>query len=235
MDNKSALVKGEIHRNQKDREDILSYDLNSFDAIFVEERDNSLGYRKSPIYNLYAVGYVVYVMMVLPVVDYLMKAPKKLNPFSKKEVNQEDFRSKLVSSEAVFEDGSGDKKPIDADISRIFDFLGKSRYTALLLSTVLIGYTVYKEDVIWPLFLIPCLVFAISVILVLMKEGSRNKYMAENIEEISREKDYEKIMIICGDRHAPEIQDLLDKAGFDTRLNRSESRLGQIFRKLFRD
>jgi len=70
-DQLSIIIQGEVHGSQKDMRALLSEDLEEYDALFVEGRENviALDEADSIGFRLFAIGFLLLRLSVYPAVD----------------------------------------------------------------------------------------------------------------------------------------------------------------------
>lgn len=213
---KNAVIHGETHESREDRKSILSHNLDDFDSIFVEHRDEKFSWNYSPLYLLFIAGYFIHTRLVNRAVNLVGLIIGKMKFWSNnKELEFKNFASKIRNSNAEFEDS------IDADIEKFYRMLGKDRYFALILPLIVALPPLYLNNQYYGLILIPFLYFASSAILVNFK-GKRDRYMADRIAEISEKQNYENILVICGDSHVEGIEEELSDENWEIDPHRSQ-------------
>lgn len=224
-----ALVKGETHLSEKDKQSLMELDLSEFDAVFREGHDNDYFERDlDSVYALFAIGSLVYGAT-----------------YNRLYFSIDDFREKAKREDVPVYD------EIDAAIYETYEMVPRWKRVGLLFLSpffALIGLGLIVQPVNWILEriapnIIPLLAytgvfllliffgFAWALAYFLLIEGQvmydRDEEMAEEIIEIVEEQEYEYILVSCGGNHRPGIASYLRSEGWDVEEELTESYIGK--------
>lgn len=223
-----ATLQGEIHRYD-DFDSALDEPLSSYDALLVEGRDDDgILMNLSTGYTLFLMGYIL-IMQI--------NSGEDLEP-------------------AAREAGLGYHDDIDADVRTIyhemssplirgaaFVFLTVALFCLLLLALLLTevlslsGFApilaVFVVSLL-AIFIVP-LTFTSLIAVVstgCLCGGLRDEHMADRVDSLAEEYEYERVLVRCGQSHVPGIAEELEEEGWDVDRRRSQSLLGRTLRLL---
>lgn len=211
-----AILQGEFHISASDRESLLTHLDNDAEALFIEQRVDSVSPEK------WSLGYLSFLLGAL--VLYWLQAILDTGPDIKEEANvpvYDEIDTPLPELYSRFPEswtiGSG-------VLAGLFFLYGIfiPRLTVPFISTpptVSLIYTFIGKPVITvgaPLFF--------SFLLIYLEErqlGSRDEDMAEAITKISKDKGYQTVVVSCGDAHLERLPAILEEKGWEVEVNES--------------
>lgn len=225
-----AVIQGEVHSSEKDREALLKEDLSEYDAVFREGYDKNYSERKiTALYGLFAIGHLVYGSVFGRFYDPI-----------------EELKQDAEEKEVPLYD------EIDAAIYETYEMVSdKWKALCLFLSPflaafiigiisgpVILGYRYLPVEAarmvvrVWTVLLMLFTGFAWAFSFFFLIDGSatggRDVYMAEQIIEKAEEKGYQRVLVSCGDSHRPGIASYLRDEGWSIEEEPTESLLGKV-------
>jgi hypothetical protein len=230
---KHAVVRGEVHTSDTDRQALFDRDLSDYEAVYMEGRSDTIQlHKKTSSYNLFLLGYFTLDL------GYSLVRPLQ-SRFGSDEYNvKKEARNRGLKFE----------NEIDLEIHQIYDSYD-SKYKKLLpyfsiLPLMMTGLYAFYQDTI-SIFCTPVaipswllsVVFAIftpfifmSMLMRINNGSDRDERMANQIESKSAEQGHDSILVLVGDKHVDPISDELDEHGWDVEPERSEHWLSQLSR-----
>lgn len=212
-----AVFQGEFHISSTDRESLDSHLDADADALFIEQRED----RVSP--EKWSIGYLSFLVGALTM--YWVQAVLYDGPDIKEETDV-----------PVYDE-------IDTDLPVLYPrfpaswrigfgiFAGIVFLIGLFVPIFPVPFIDAPElasfvftALVKPLFVIgsPLLFSFFLVFLEERRLGSRDRDMAEKINEISKQNGYETVVVSCGDAHLHRLPALLEEKGWETEVNESE-------------
>lgn len=233
---KKAIIQGEIHIFHTDRKSLMQRDIDKYQALYQEGRDEVIyPHRYRNRYYIYVIG-ILTLKLIYNIFSY---GYKHLDPGAGYNIEKEAREAGLA-----FDDN------IDLNINEIFD-----SYSILIVNFTLIGLVVvfgaifmnsFRADTLdfWiistpiPWWLLT-LVFAVllpfiysSLLISYANTGDRDKKMASTIDRKCDDRGQDAILILVGDKHVEPIGDQLDRKGWEVDEQRSNHIIGRIYQKL---
>lgn len=223
---RKAIIQGEFHASNKDAKELLDRDTTESDAIFIEGRGDEIHLESSASYYLWLIGY-----LSLELIYTTSRWIRKTLFNDRWEVKQKaESRGLAVEDE------------IDAELNDVWALAdGTTRHRLYYLALLLMLFAL-----IWPFFgeplfgipsgvtsvvltwLIPIGYSAGVIIFCLAADGVRDEIMANSITEISRDEDYQEVLVLCGQEHVEGISKQLEKEGWDVRSCDSKHPLSEL-------
>lgn len=214
-----AIIHGETHNARSDKKEILGLELDEFDSVFVEHREENFQLSYSPLFLFFSLGYFMHTRLLLPLVDLLSWFYETLKVWKTAEdLDSNNFNKKVKQANLEWEEN------IDAGIKDFYELMGFERYIALIFTLLIGTWTLIDRRFFTPILVLstPLIYLAISAVL-LNKRGERDEYMANEIVDRSKENNYTSILVICGDRHVKGISNILTDKGWDVKTKRSKN------------
>lgn len=227
-----ADIKGEVHYSRKDRRELLEFDFSEYDAVYREGKDPDFFGRTLTIgYLIFAIGYLLYG-----------------GTFGRIYVSSDEFEKTVEANCTRF-------YKIDADVHEIFDmvpywkrvlylFVISPLFALILVGAVfgsgswllrLLGISTPEWAVLIALiivFLLFGLIWAYCYfhIIILETIKNRDEFMANEVMCTSKNLQYEKVLISCGDAHRTGIGSRLEDRCWNVSHHPTKSWLGLLFR-----
>lgn len=219
---RKAIFQGEFHTSKSDRESLESKITTDIDALFIEKRED----RVSP--ENWSIGYLSFIVgtfQIFWIQDVLSRAP-----------NNPEYSIPVYDEIDI---------PLP-DLYSVFPMKWRLVSGAFGVSIFLIGVFVPQFGIpfiepplavlnVYNLFAKSVTVAAAplfySFLLIYSEQrwmGERDKEMADNIDQCSREEGYNRVVISCGDAHLKRLPSLLGDKGWNVEIN--QSNLGLLSR-----
>lgn len=223
---RQALIKGETHSSQKDKQALLDLDLAQYDAMFREGHDKNYFERDITTgYALFAIGHLLYGAT-----------------FNRFYTSSEDIREKARSQDVPWIEA-------DASVCETYEMVPRWKRTLLLLVAPFAGLLLFGlvfTPIRWIIESVAPgwspIIGAIGIVLLfgflwalqyfILIEGEvmsdRDEYMAETVVEAAEENDYNRVLISCGDKHRSGIASELREQGWTVEEQGIESWFGKV-------
>lgn len=222
---RKAVIEGETHTSDADQQALLDSDLSSFDAVFRESHSKDYFERKLTAgYALFAVGHLLY--------------GATYNRFY---TSGDEFQEKVeeVGVPWVEMDAAVHETYGMIPLWKRVMFLAMSPVLAVLLLGIPLGVLNWVfgffapgiGELVLGIGVLFFFSFAWSLAYFLLVEEeameSRDEYMAENVDRLSKTEDYDRVLVSCGDDHRKGIASYLRSRGWEVEENGTKSLLGR--------
>lgn len=221
-----AIFQGEFHTSESDKESLLTHLDEDVDALFVEQREDTL----NP--DNWNVGYLSFIIGTC--IYYWFQALLDSGP--------------RITDEAdmpVFDDIDTPLPELYARFPSIWTvptgvFSGSVFLYGVFISEITIPFiavppaitTIYTV-VMKPVFVIgaPVLFSGLLIYFEERRMGSRDEDMAVSITEAVEERGFHTVVVLCGDMHLDRLPGLLEKKGWDVEVHASNhSKASKLWR-----
>jgi len=215
-----AVFQGEFHVSSTDRESLDSHLDADPDALFVEKREDRITPEK------WSTGYLSFLVGILIIywVQVLYNGPDikdktKIPVYDEIDTDLPLLYPRLPASWRV---GLGIFAGIVFLLGLIvpifpFPFIDVPPIASFVFTALVKPFFIIGSPLLFSFFL---------VFLEERRLGSRDRDMAEEINEISEQNGYETVVVSCGDAHLHRLPDLLEEKGWETEVNESEHSWG---------
>lgn len=215
-----AIFQGEFHISSSDKESLLDHIDEDVDALFVEQREDSV----SP--DEWCFGYLSFLVSTL--IFYWLQAVLNHSPRIEDEVDV-----------PVFDE-------IDTPLPELYFRFPLSWIAATgLFTAAFFLYGIFIPEVSVPLLSVPpsgdfiytvvmklVMVVGAPVLfsgtLIYLEErnmGSRDRDMANSITAVADEEGFQTVLVSCGNMHLRRLPELLEEQGWDVEINESNHSL----------
>jgi hypothetical protein len=224
---KHAVVRGEVHISNIDRQAMFNRNLNEYEAVYMEGRSDTIQLHKNTsCYYLFLLGYFTLDL------GYSLVRPLQSR------FGSEEYNVKKEAKDRGLEfDGE-----IDLEIHEIYESCNPAIRKWLPVVIILIFFCALisaflgnKKDVYWFSLLlvalfIPFLYLGVSTSV--SGDKDREKEMVDNIETKTNSREQNKILILVGDSHVNPISDALEEKGWNVVREYSEHPYPKLKRRL---
>lgn len=234
---KHAVVRGEFHISDTDRQALFDRDLSDYEAVYMEGRSNTIQlHENTSSYYLFLLGYFTLDL------GYSLVRPLQ----SKLGSDEYNVKKEAIDRGLEFED------EIDLEIHQIYDSYD-TKYKKWLPHTSILPviftglYSLFIETISviclsitipsWFLTVIFAVLTPFIFMSMLMETSSvsdRDERMASQIESKSTDQGHDRILVLVGDKHVNPVSDELEEAGWDVEPERSEHWIPRLSRLLSR-
>ena len=228
---KHAVVRGEVHVSDTDRQALFDRDLSDYEAVYMEGRSNTIQlHENTSSYYLFLLGYFTLDL------GYSLVSPLQ----SKLGSDEYNVKKEAIDRGLEFED------EIDLEIHQIYNSYGDKYkmwlpyfsifpftftvFLSLFIDTISISYV----SVTIPTWFFT-IVFAVltpfifmSVLMEISNVSDRDDRMANKIDKKSTEQDHDRLLVLVGDKHVEPVSDRLEEGGWDINRERSEHWLSRL-------
>lgn len=216
-----AVIQGEYHISTSDRESLGNHLNDEADALFIEQRSDQV----SP--DNWSLGYLTFLIGVLTL--YWLQAALYRGPDIEEEHDipvHDEIDTPLPDLYARIPTGW---KAVAGIIAVAFFCAGLyvPTYPVPFISAPGIATQAYTL-VLKPIIIIgaPLIYSFILIILEGRRLGTRDEDMAEAITQISEQKEYETIVVSCGDAHTDRLSTLLENNDIEVEIQESKYNWG---------
>lgn len=213
-----AVIRGEIHASRSDQSDLEETAFERYDAVFREQVEGFSVENLNLQYILYLIGMLEY--------SYIGR--------------------KIYFSPDTFLDVAREKgipiHTMDAPVYEQSKMMGKGKAMILGILAFYLSFSLFQTmsgfllqfagpsgssqlfavflAALFPVGAFPLLylLFAVQATII-----DRDRYMAQQVREISEENGYDTVFVSCGDCHRPAIKRLLEAEGWTVEMERSKS------------
>lgn len=235
---KEAEIKGEVHLSRKDYRELLEFNLDSFDAIFLEDNNGKVFQRKITLpYLLFLIGNIFYGATfgrIYVSKEKLKNRAKELDvPVYDMDTNPTEMYELVSWKRRIFLSGLGLLCGLLLLVIVVLIIQGLGVYIGIpIFSTYIAAFVLLGSGTLF-------LGFGVFLLIAGDTVRKRDDFMANSIlEEV--EDDYNRILVNCGDDHLDGVSDHLEEEEWDVNLHPSKSILvlpsrikDQIMRGLF--
>ncbi|MFB6185512.1 MAG: hypothetical protein ABEI86_01420 [Halobacteriaceae archaeon] len=227
---KKAIVQGEFHQSDKDKNELLNRDLEDWDTLLVEGRDPVFNLKDSKFgFGYYAIGAI----SVRTIIRCLNKFLELMG---------------VLSGDAFDELDIDVNNRIDAQHRDIWAFTNRyTRWILLLFAALASIGLLYRPGFlgniselfsIWHSLLVffPFLPGFVHIFAVVNPTNSseRNEKMVESIVEYTSENGYDRALILVGEMHRTGVSNSLEDRGWDVASNPTNSWAGRKLSSIYR-
>lgn len=216
-----AVIKGEYHISTSDRESLGNHLNDGADALFIEQRSDYV----SP--DNWSLGYLTFLIGVLTL--YWLQAVLYRGPDIQEEHDipvHDEIDTALPDLYARIPTGWKAGAGIIA-VPFFSAGLYVPTYSVPFISAPGIATQAYNI-ILKPIIVIgaPLIYSFILIVLEERRLGTRDEDMAEAITQISKEKEYETIVVSCGDAHTDRLSTLLENNNIEVEIQESKHNWG---------
>lgn len=235
-DQLNITIQGEVHGSQKDMRALLSENLEEYDALFVEGRENviALDEADSIGFELFTIGLILLRLSAYRMVDLLSRLISLL-------IGKKSIEPEAAANEA----GIGYHDNIDRELHEIHQTATRrTRAVAWIVSLTAIAYlsvailsseggTHSNLSLVVVTAAVPILYSGFIIRGVGTEDRSRDEVMTERLNETATENGYERVLLLCGNMHVTGIKDNLEEMGWHVDSRRSSWSIVPRVKRLF--
>ena len=225
-----AIIQGEYHRSERDKERLLSRRTEDSEAFFIEGRSDMIHLVEySKRYYLFLVG----ILLILA-----LNTGRNFNG-----VKGLETHSDIDAEYHEIWEKAGEIK--ERDIRNILYWILVLIPTFFIIASFIISAVIFISgtpsgslSVILIVIIIPISVIGTPIIFsgfiaVSLEGEERDEIMAQNIVSESQENNYSEVLVLCGDSHVQGITEYLEEQGWTVCMERSKHPLSQVNSRLF--
>lgn len=231
---KHAVVKGEVHISETDRDHLFDRDLSDFQALYTEGRSNAIRLHKSTnSYFLYLIGYFTLELIYVSIRHIRSTLLSKDHLKQRTHSNGLEFENETDLEISEIYESCSVRLRRWTPIILILLFLISLRYAFITETIQFRGITTGIPHSIIPLILgisLPFIYF--SLLIDFSADADREDKMPKKINSIADNRDHDQILVLVGDKHVKAVSRELEKLGWNISSERSSHWLARLRRLL---
>lgn len=218
MPSRTAIVQGEVHASETDRQALVEHGLEDCDAVLVEGRSRTIGIRRLTLgYAAFLMGYVT-LMWMQAAIDRI----------------RDRLSGRTPLRELADRAGVDYYDRIDADTDAVYEMCPDGfKY---VYGAVLVGFLALTiADGLNRLLLVgfslsvPYIYTTGCIVAVKFAGGGRVTHMADRITDIAETRSYDRVAVLCGDAHRSAVGDALREREWAVQTYGSRHPLVRLF------